>query len=112
MSIPTEAERRAKYNADMAATVAACGSTNRDPGPLIPGQGCLQTSDTARHVHQMAERRAAQIADKLTPAEIIQADSAGRQAARQHAKLAGINLSDYDLQAAGRKMVQSKADAK
>lgn len=108
----TEAERLAQYKADMAATVAARGSTNRDPGPLIPGQGCLQTSDTARHMHEVAQRKAAQAANKLTPAEIIQADSAGRQAARQHAKIAGINLSDYDIQLAARKMVQSKADAK
>lgn len=111
MSIPTDAERRASYHASMAKTIAANGGQSKNPN-WAPGSGALQTADSARRIHEMAQRKAAQIADKLTPAEIIQADSAGRQAARRQAELAGRTLSDTDIQRAGRAMVQQKANSK
>jgi hypothetical protein len=108
----TEAERLAGYKADMAATVAARGTTNGAPGPQIAGQGCLQTPDTARYLYQQAQRRAADPTKKLTPAEIVEFDYAGRQIARQKAALSGQTLTDNEIQRAGRAMVQSKADQK
>jgi hypothetical protein len=113
MSIPTESERLAKYKADMAATVAGQGrASSVQSGYQGPGNGCLQTSDTARHINKMAQRKEAQIADKLSPTEIIAADSAARQLARKHASYAGRTLSDTDIQRAGREGVRAAAGAK
>jgi hypothetical protein len=108
MSIPTEAERLASYHASMAATVAASGKPTGNRN-WAPGSGALQTADTARRIHEMAQRKEAQ-ANTLTPAEIIKADAAGRAIARQRAELAGKTLSDTDIQRAGRAGVASAAE--
>ena len=99
MSIPTEAERLAGYKASMAATVAASGKSSRTN--WAPGAGALQTADTARHIYDMTQKKAAQ-ASTLTPAQIIEADAAARIAARAAATAAGRTLSDTDIQRAGR----------
>jgi hypothetical protein len=114
MSIPTEAERRAKYHADMAATTAKHGRTptNQRGGPYQgPGAGAIQTADSARRIHEMAQSKAAAAGiSKLTPAQIIKADYRGRTEARERAAHTGQTLSDADLQRAGRAGVQRRAD--
>ena len=87
MSIPTEAERLASYKESMAKTVAANGGSVGNKN-WAPGSGAIQTQDTARRIHEMAQKKEAQ-ANTLTPDEIIRADAAGRAIARQQAELAG-----------------------
>jgi hypothetical protein len=112
MSIPTEAERLAKYKADMAATVAAQGKPTVTSGPKVPGSGAIQTVDSARQTYRVAQEKAANPANKLTPAEQIDADYWGRTHARSNAKLRGVTLSDFELQQAGRKGIADAAERK
>ena len=78
-----------------------------DPGRIVTGSGVLQTSDTARHVHAEAQRHAAKIENWLTPTEIVQANSAGRQAAYARGEKDGNAISR-----AGEAAVRAAADAK
>ena len=73
MAIPTEAERSAGYHASMAATIAAGGKnvkgsgSTQAPGHVAPGSGVIQTDDTARHIHEISERKARSAEKVLTP---------------------------------------------
>ena len=115
LSTKTEAQRAAYYASEIQRAKAA-GLTDKqgsgktqatDTGRIVTGAGAIKTSDTARHVHAEAQRHAAKIENWLTPTEIVQANSAGRQAAYARGERDGNKVS-----AAGNAAVRAAADAK
>ena len=78
-----------------------------DTGRIMAGSGVIQTSDTARHVHAISEAKARSVERLLTPTEIVQANSAGRQAAYARGEKDGNAISR-----SGEAAVRAAADAK
>ena len=110
-----EAQRAAYYKSEIQ-RAAAGGLTDKqggghtfakDASTVAPGAGMIQSSDTARHIQAEAQRHASKIENLLSPTEIINANSAGRQAAYARGERDGNKVS-----AAGNAAVRAAADAK